>query len=49
VIAKVGEALSVSKRAAQKFHMERFNLKKLNDVEVKEQYQSRISNRFPTL
>jgi len=29
--------------------MERFNLKKLNDVEVKEQYQVKISNRFSAL
>jgi hypothetical protein len=29
--------------------MERFNLKKLNDVEVKKQYQVKISNRFATL
>jgi hypothetical protein len=28
--------------------MERFNLKNLNDVEVKEQYQVKISNRFAT-
>jgi Tfp pilus assembly protein PilO len=29
--------------------MERFDLKKLNDVEVKEQYQLKISNRFAAL
>jgi hypothetical protein len=29
--------------------MERFNLKKLNDVEVKEQYQVKISNKFVAL
>jgi len=29
--------------------MERFNLKKLNDMEVKEQYQVKISNRFAVL
>jgi len=29
--------------------MERFNLQKLNDVEVKEQYQVKISNMFATL
>jgi hypothetical protein len=29
--------------------MKVFNLKKLNYVEVKEQYQVKISNRFPTL
>jgi hypothetical protein len=29
--------------------MERFNLKKLNEVEVKEQYRVEISNRFAAL
>jgi hypothetical protein len=35
----VRQRLSVSKQATQKFYIERFNLRKLNDVEVKEQYQ----------
>jgi hypothetical protein len=39
VVAKVRERLSVSKRAAQKFDIERFNLKNINDVEAKEEYQ----------
>jgi hypothetical protein len=30
----------------QKSYVERFNLKKLSDVEVNEQYQVKISNRF---
>jgi hypothetical protein len=29
--------------------MECFNLKKLNDVEIKEQYQVKILNRFASL
>jgi len=29
--------------------MERFHLKNLNDAEVKEQYQVKISNRFAVL
>jgi len=29
--------------------MERFNFKKLNDMEIKEQYQVKISNRFAAL
>jgi hypothetical protein len=33
----------------QKFDMERFNLKKLNKAEGKEQYQVKISNRFIAL
>jgi hypothetical protein len=48
-VAKVKQKLSVSKGAAQKFYMERFNLRKLTDVELKEQYQVKISNRFAPL
>jgi hypothetical protein len=36
VVAKVGERLAVSKKTTHSFHMQRFNLKNLNDVEVKE-------------
>jgi hypothetical protein len=39
VVAKVWERLAASKQAAQKFDGERFNLRKLNEVEVKEKYQ----------
>jgi hypothetical protein len=46
VVAKLRERISVSKRARQNFYLERFDLKKLNDVEVKEKYQVEISNRF---
>jgi len=49
VVVKVRLRLSVSKQAAQKFDMENFNFKKLNDVEVKEQHQVKISHRFPAL
>jgi hypothetical protein len=38
---KARQTLSVSKQAAQKFYMEKFNFKKLNDVEVKELWTSR--------
>jgi hypothetical protein len=34
VAVKVRQRLSVSKQTAQKFDMESFNLKKLNDVKV---------------
>jgi hypothetical protein len=37
-VAKVRGRLAVSKNTTQKFHIERFNLKKLNEVEGKEQY-----------
>jgi hypothetical protein len=44
VIAKVieGQILPVNKRAAQKLDAERFNVKKLNDIEVKRQYMLKI-------
>jgi hypothetical protein len=32
-----------------RFHTERFIIKKLNEVEDKEQYRVEISNRFPGL
>jgi hypothetical protein len=38
VVAEVRQRLSGSKHGAQKFDMERFNIKKLNDLKVKEQY-----------
>jgi hypothetical protein len=49
VVAKVRERLAVSKRTTQKFDMERFNLKKLDKVEDREQYRVEISNRFVAL
>jgi hypothetical protein len=42
VVTEVRERLSVSKRAEQMFDVERSNLKGLNDVKVKEQYQVKI-------
>jgi hypothetical protein len=49
VAAKLRERLSVSKRLAEKWDKQRFDLRKLNDAEVKEQYQVKITNRFATL
>jgi DNA repair ATPase RecN len=49
VVAKVRERLAVSKRASQKVDTERFNLKKLNEGDVKEQYQVTIRNKFAAL
>jgi hypothetical protein len=49
VVVKVRERLAVNKERSQRFHMERFNLKKLNDVEVKDQFRVEISNRFAAL
>jgi hypothetical protein len=49
VVTKLREIIPVSKQARQNFDLERFDLKKLDDVEVKEKYQSEISNRFAAL
>jgi uncharacterized FlaG/YvyC family protein len=48
-VAEVRERLAVSKRTAQKVDTERFNIKKLNEGDVKEQYQVTIRNKFPAL
>jgi hypothetical protein len=37
VVAKVRERLAVSKTAALKFDGERFNLRKLNELEIRKQ------------
>ena len=49
VIAKVRERLTVGKQAAQRLDRQRFNLSKLNDLEVRKQYQIDITNRFAAL
>jgi hypothetical protein len=49
VVAKVRERLAVSKRAARKIDTERFNVKNLNEGDVKEQYQLTIRNKFADL
>jgi exonuclease III len=49
VVAKLRERISVSKRARQKCDLERFDLKKLDDIQVKEKYQVEISNIFAVL
>jgi hypothetical protein len=49
VVAKVRERLAVSKEKSHRFHMEMFNLKKLNREEGKEQFRVEVSNRFAAL
>jgi hypothetical protein len=49
VVAEVKERLTVIKQRSHRFHMERFNLKKLNEVECKEQCRVDVSNRFAAL
>jgi hypothetical protein len=46
---KVRERLAVNKQRSQRLHMERLNLKELNDVEGKEQFRVDVSNRFAAL
>jgi hypothetical protein len=41
VVAKVRERLAVNEQRLEELHMERFNLKKLNEVEGKVQYRVR--------
>jgi len=49
VIAKVREILAVGKQAIQRSDRQRFNLRKLNEPDVREQYQIQITNRFAAL
>jgi bifunctional DNA-binding transcriptional regulator/antitoxin component of YhaV-PrlF toxin-antitoxin module len=49
VVAEVRERLSARKQAAQKIDVERFNLKKLSEREVRKQFQIEISNSFEAL
>ena len=46
VVAEVKERLAVSKQATQKFDVDRFNLRKLSDLEDRKQYQIKISKMF---
>jgi hypothetical protein len=49
VVGKVRERLTVSKEVAQKFDRESFNLKKLNELEVRKQYHIDVTNRLAAL
>ena len=49
VVAKIREKLAVSKQAERKFYGERFNLSKLNELEVRKHYQIEITNRSAAL
>jgi len=49
MVENVREKLAVSKQAAQKFDGERFNLRKLNELEVRKQYRIKIWNTFAAL
>ena len=49
MVAKVRERLAVSKQIIKKFDVEKFNLRTLNELEVRKEYQTKISNRFAAL
>ena len=49
MVAKVRERLTVSKQEAQRFDGGRFNLRKLNELEVRKEYQIEITNRFSAI
>jgi len=49
VAEKVRERLAVVEQAVQRLDGERFNLRKLNELEVRKQYQIEITNRFAAL
>jgi len=49
VIAEVRERLAVSEQVALMFEVERINLKKQSELEVRKQFQIKISNRFAAL
>jgi len=49
VVAKFGKRLAVIKPTTQKFDVERFNHRMLNELEVRKQYQIKISNRYAAL
>jgi len=49
VVVKGRDRLAVSKQEAQRFDGERFNLRKLNELEDRKQYQIEITDRFAAL
>jgi DNA repair ATPase RecN len=49
VVAEVRERRAVSKRTTRKTDTARFNVKKLNKGDVKQQYQVTIANKFAAL
>jgi hypothetical protein len=43
VAAKVREMLAINKQTTQNFDLERFNLRKLSDLDFRKKYQMKIS------
>jgi hypothetical protein len=48
-VAKIRESIAVNSQGSHKFHMEKFNLKKLKEVEDKEKYNVEVPNRFAAM
>jgi len=49
VVARVRERPAVSKQETQNFDVETLNVRKLREMEVRKEYQIKISNRFAAL
>jgi hypothetical protein len=49
MVTNIKEELTVSKKVAQDFDVEKFNLRKLSELEYRKQYQIKISNSFAAL
>ena len=49
MVAKLRERLAVSKQASHNFDVQRLNPRKLNELEVRKQYQMKLLNRFTAL
>ena len=45
MVTKVRERLAVSKQSAQNFDVERFNFRTLSELEVRKQYQIKVSKQ----
>jgi hypothetical protein len=48
-VAEVKGRLAANKQRPNRFHIERFSLKKLNEMEGKEKYSVEVSNRSAAL
>jgi len=48
-VANLRVRLPVSKQAAQKFQVERFNLMKQNELNITKKYQIKFSNKYAVL
>jgi hypothetical protein len=49
VVTKVRERFAVCKQETQKFDVERFNFRKIGEIEVRKRYKIKVSNRFAAL